>query len=126
MADLKHSFDTLADDLAAILDALDLQDVTLIAHSFASGEAVRYLSRHVAERISGLLLLAPAAVPTLIVQGDRDASAPLELTGQPAAALIRGARLEVYEGAPHGLYFTHQQRLNVDIARFATSAGRTA
>jgi non-heme chloroperoxidase len=57
--------------------------------------------------------------PTLIVQGDRDASAPIEITGRPAAALIPGARLEVYEGGPHGLYFTHRERLVADIAKFA-------
>lgn len=57
--------------------------------------------------------------PALVIHGDRDASAPLELTGQPTAALIAGAQLVVYEGAPHGLYFTHQERLNRDIAAFA-------
>jgi pimeloyl-ACP methyl ester carboxylesterase len=58
----------------------------------------------------------------LIIHGDRDASAPLEITGHPAAALIPGARLEVYEGGPHGLYFTHKERLNQDIATFIHGA----
>lgn len=57
--------------------------------------------------------------PVLVIQGDRDASAPLPLTGQRTAALIPGARLKVYAGAPHGLYFTHAERLNRDIAAFA-------
>src|SRR5262245_10871098 len=38
-------FDTLADDLAAVIDTLDLRDVTVVAHSFSSGEIVRYLGR---------------------------------------------------------------------------------
>ena len=59
------------------------------------------------------------AVPTLIIQGDKDASAPLEITGRRVAALTPGARLIVYEGAPHGLFVTHVDRLNADIAAFA-------
>jgi non-heme chloroperoxidase len=57
-------------------------------------------------------------VPTLIVQGNRDRSAPIELTGKPSAQLIPGCRLLVYEGAPHGLMFTHMDQLNADILRF--------
>ena len=56
--------------------------------------------------------------PTLVIHGDIDASAPLELTGRPTAALIPGARLEVYQGAPHGLFVTHMDRLNADVAAF--------
>jgi non-heme chloroperoxidase len=58
-------------------------------------------------------------LPVAVVQGDRDASLPLPLTGRPSQALIRGARLTVYEGAPHGLFLTHAERLNGDIAGFA-------
>lgn len=202
-----YDFDVLADDLEAVLSKLALTEVTLIGHSFAAGELVRYLSRHSAARIAKLLFLAPAATPfltktadnpygvdaaffeasraqfsrsfpdwaeanaepyftpetsravkdwtlgmmlqtslqaaialnriqvstdfrpelawidrpTLVIHGDRDASAPLELTGRPTAALIPGAELIVYEGAPHGLYFTHQERLNRDIAAFVSN-----
>lgn len=56
-----------------------------------------------------------------VIHGDRDASAPLELAGRRTAALIPGARLDVYEGAPHGLYFTHKERPNRDLASFAAS-----
>ena len=48
-------------------------------------------------------------VPTLIVQGDRDRSVPVELTGKPSAELIPGSGLLVYPGAPHGLMFTHME-----------------
>lgn len=58
-------------------------------------------------------------LPVSIVQGGRDASLPLPLTGRPSQALIRGARLTVYEGAPHGLFLTHAERLNHDLAAFA-------
>lgn len=198
-------FDTLADDLDAVVTKLDLARLILVGHSFASGEIVRYFSRHGSGRIDQVVFVAPASIPfllktsdnpngvegvvfeelrqafardfprwaegnaapyfaphthrgaidwtirmmtqtsllaavelskiqtstdfrselsridrpVLIIHGDRDASAPIDLTGRPAAALIPGARLEIYEGGPHGLYFTHAERLTRDIAQFA-------
>jgi non-heme chloroperoxidase len=197
-----YDFDTFADDVAALVDELDLSRLTLIAHSIAGGEAVRYLTRHGRKRVARAILVAPTTpmllktddnpdgapkagfealwaqwrrdypkwvadnvapffipetstammrwgvnllqtslpillacsramvgedfraemrridVPTLIVHGDRDRSAPIELTGKPSAELIRGCRLAVYEGAPHGLMFTHMDLLHADILRF--------
>jgi len=200
-----YDYDTLADDLAAVLDALDLRGVTLVGMSIAGGEMVRYLTRHSARRIARLIFVGTAAtpyrqrtpdnpsgvpadtaeafrrqlvrdfpnwmdqngspffvpatsqpmrdwvrslmfgaslkaivecarsmmatdfraelrtiaVPTLLIHGDRDVSAPLDATGRPTAALIPGARLEIYEGAPHGLFLTHMDRLTGDILAFA-------
>lgn len=57
--------------------------------------------------------------PALVIHGTKDASAPLEMTGRPTAALIPGAELKVYEGAPHGLFATHAPQLAADIAAFA-------
>jgi pimeloyl-ACP methyl ester carboxylesterase len=65
-------------------------------------------------------------VRTLIIHGDRDASAPLEITGRPTAALIPGSELRVYEGGTHGLMFTHMQRLNAELAAFASTAAAKA
>ena len=62
--------------------------------------------------------LAGIDVPVLVIHGDVDASAPLEITGRPTAALIPGARLEVYPGGPHGLYVSHRERLAADFAVF--------
>jgi len=56
--------------------------------------------------------------PTLVIHGDKDASAPLAITGQRLAAGIRGAELKVYAGAPHGLFVTHMDRLNADLEAF--------
>jgi non-heme chloroperoxidase len=203
-----YDYDTLADDLARVLEHLDLRDVTLIAHSMGSGEAVRYLTRHGDDRIARLVLLAPTtpfvlktpdnengvdgalfaesrdewrrdfgrwilenerpyfgdglpgcdvslllrdwtkadmlattlqaaiefqrsavetdfraelsriSVPTLIIQGDADASAPLPLTGMRTAELVPNSRLLVYENAPHGLYLTHRENVNADLLTF--------
>jgi pimeloyl-ACP methyl ester carboxylesterase len=62
--------------------------------------------------------LPKISVPTLILHGDNDASAPIDLTGRPTAALIRNAQLKVYEGAPHGLFLTHKERVNADLLGF--------
>ncbi|WP_116202384.1 alpha/beta fold hydrolase [Amycolatopsis circi] len=56
-----YEFDTLADDLAAVLDTLDLADVTLVGHSMGGGEVVRYLSRHGDERVARIALVGATA-----------------------------------------------------------------
>jgi non-heme chloroperoxidase len=61
-----YQFDTLADDLAALLDELDLTDVTLAGHSMGGGEIARYLSRHGGRRVSRIVLLS-STVPKLEV-----------------------------------------------------------
>jgi non-heme chloroperoxidase len=58
------------------------------------------------------------AVPTLIVHGDRDRSAPIEATGIPSAELIPGCQFLTYKGAPHGLMYTHMDQLHRDILQF--------
>ncbi|MHC2438287.1 alpha/beta fold hydrolase [Bradyrhizobium sp. USDA 4451] len=198
-----YDLDTLTDDVAAVIEQRGLRDVTIVAHSMGSIEAVNYLARHGADRIARLVLVAPttpyliqtddnpdavpramveaqnAAIaqdfskwmgeneapffmpdtpettrawvremmlsvplpvalacrktisfadlraaasaidrPTLIVQGDKDASAPLELTGAKTAKLIRGSKLAVYQGAPHALPLTHSGRLMADLLAF--------
>ncbi|MBK3734540.1 alpha/beta fold hydrolase [Azospirillum brasilense] len=50
-------FDRLADDLATLLDTLDLHGVTLVGHSMSCGEIVRYLSRHGDRRVSRAVLV---------------------------------------------------------------------
>ena len=201
-----YDYDTLADDLEAVLDARGLARVTLVGHSFASGEIVRYLSRHGSRRVAGIVLVSPAStpyllktadnpagldaslfeasiaemcasfpdwierraqayfgpgtsrtaiqwtadmmlrtsflaaiqlprvqmltdfrgelaaidVPALVLHGDCDASAPLEITGAPTAAALARATLKVYEGGTHGMYFNHAARVTEDIRAFVT------
>jgi non-heme chloroperoxidase len=54
-----YDFDTFADDLAAVIEHLDLWKVTLVGHSMGCGDIARYLSRHGAERIARAALVAP-------------------------------------------------------------------
>ncbi|GAV35267.1 aryl esterase [Roseomonas sp. TAS13] len=204
-----YDYDTMADDLAAILDALDLRDATLVGFSMGGGEVARYLSRHGGSgRVSKAVLVAavtpfllrtednpegvdrsvfddmvvnlqadrpaflasfgkqffgagllsfsissellqwtgnlalmasPKAtldcvrafsetdfradlpqirVPVLVIHGDADNTVPIDAAGRHAAAMIPGARLVEYPGAPHGLFFTEKDRLNQDLLRF--------
>ena len=197
--------DTLADDLAAVIEQLGLRGVTLVGHSMGAGEIARYLSRHGTSRIARAVLVAPITpfalktpdnpsgveravfdatvaelvedrprylaanapgffgssdavspemlqwgvrmalqsslkasvqmlrsnattdfrpdlqsfkIPTLIVHGTADLSAPLELTARRTAQGIPGSRLEVYEGAGHGLFLTEKERFNRDLLAF--------
>lgn len=204
-----YDFDTLADDLAAVLDALDLAGVTLVAHSMGCNEVVRYLSRHGSKRIERVALLGtmtpclakrpdnpdgidpaifamvrreqlmvdfpqwvednlppfvapdtPApmrdwlrglalqgslhalcecnralaeadfreelrgiALPVLLIGATLDASAPFDLTAVPTAQLLPQASFKVYEGAPHGMFITHRERVNRDLLEFIGATG---
>ena len=53
-----YDYDRLADDLAAVINQLDLTDLTLVAHSMGNGEAVRYLRRHGSARVARLVMLS--------------------------------------------------------------------
>src|SRR5687767_14465949 len=198
-----YDFDTLAGDLATMIERLNLREATLVGHSMGCGVVVRYLSRHGAGLVARAALVAPTTpfilktqdnpdgvdgkiferlraiwsrdfpkwladnarpffapetspemiqwglkmgmqtslkaviecnravtdtdfraelpritTPTLIIHGDADVSAPLELTARKTERLIPGSRLKVYEGAPHGLFITHMDRLNSDLHDF--------
>jgi non-heme chloroperoxidase len=63
-------------------------------------------------------------VPALIIHGDEDASAPIDLTGRKTAELIGGASLTVYPGAGHGLYASDHDMLNADLLAFINAHAR--
>jgi non-heme chloroperoxidase len=55
-----------ADDLAAVLDALDLKRAVLVGHSTGGGEVARYIGRHGTKRVAGVVLIA--AVPPIMLK----------------------------------------------------------
>ncbi len=203
-----YDYNTLSDDLKALIDQLELEDVTLIGFSMGGGEVVRYFSRHGGVHISKVVLISaitpymlktdsnpdgvpedvfdskrnelaedrigfleefgqtffgvtlinspiskplleyyrslcavasPRAtsecvkafsgtdfrsemklinVPTLIIHGDADKTVPIEATAKQSAKSIPNNTLIVYEGAPHGLFYTEKEKLNADLVRF--------
>lgn len=62
--------------------------------------------------------LAAFTVPTLIIHGTGDQTVPIDAAGRAAARGIPQAKLIEYEGAPHGLFATHKERLTGDLLTF--------
>lgn len=203
-----YDYNTMAGDLKALLDALDLRDVTLVGFSMGGGEIAKYFSLYGGARIAKVVMIScvvpymlqttdnpdgvpqqtfddmleamtadrptflegfnkdfygvslisnpvtsayltnasskamdasPIAtiecaksfastdfrldvlkinVPTLVIHGDGDKTVPIKATGEVTAKLIEGAIFKVYEGAPHGLWFTEKSKLNQDLVDF--------
>jgi non-heme chloroperoxidase len=204
-----NDMDHYADDLAAVIEGLDLKGVTLVGFSTGGGEVARYIGRHGTSRVKKAVLVSavtplmlktmdnpgglpievfdglrkahdanrsqlyldlasgpffgfnrPGAVPsqgliqtfyvqgmqggakntydsiaafsatdlrpdlkkfdvpTLVIHGDDDQVVPIDASGRAAAALIRGAKLIVYKGGPHGITDTHKDQLNQDLLNF--------
>lgn len=82
-----NDMDTYADDLAALIEALDLHDVVLVGHSTGGGEVTRYLGRHGTARVAKAVLVG--AVPPLMVKTENNPE------GTPIAA-FNGIRQAVY------------------------------
>jgi non-heme chloroperoxidase len=61
-----NDMDSYADDLAAVIDALDLNDATLVGHSTGGGEVARYIGRHGTKRVAKVVLIA--AVPPIMLK----------------------------------------------------------
>jgi non-heme chloroperoxidase len=63
-----NDMDTYADDLATVIDSLDLKDAMLVGHSTGGGEIAHYVGRHGTSRVSKMVLIS--AVPPLMVKND--------------------------------------------------------
>ncbi|KUG06862.1 alpha/beta fold hydrolase [Solirubrum puertoriconensis] len=64
-----YDYDTLASDLNAILEGLNLQNVTLVGFSMGGGEVARYMSRYGGARVSKVVLVA-SVLPYLLKTDD--------------------------------------------------------
>ena len=67
-----------ADDLAALMEALDLKDATLVGHSTGGGEVARYIGRHGSKRVAAAVLIA-AVPPQMIKTPSNPDGLPIEL-----------------------------------------------
>ena len=70
--------------------------------------------------------LARIDVPTLVIHGDADRILPLAATGKRTQELVKGSRLAVVEGGPHGVTWTHAEQVNRDLLEFLGQARRSS
>ncbi len=207
-----YDYDTLTDDLKAVIDHLKLEHITLVGFSMGGGEVIRYFSRHGGAKVSRAVLISavppfmlqtadnpggvpkeamdefaneikedrvgfltsfgktffgvnlinravsepllnyytmlcslasPRAtlecatsfsttdfrsemetvnVPVLIIHGDKDKTVPMEGSSVLSAKMIPVNEFIIYEGSPHGLFYTDRKALNEDLVEFIHSA----
>lgn len=83
-------YDTLADDLAALMDERDLQDATLFGFSMGGGEVARYIARHGEARLHSVVFAA--AVPPYLMKGPDNPDGPL--TAEKAKEMEDGLKAD--------------------------------
>jgi len=82
-----NEMDTYADDLATLVEALDLMDVIHVGHSTGGGEVARYIGRHGTKRVAKAVLIG--AVPPLMLKTPANPSGlPMEAFDQIRAAVL--------------------------------------
>jgi non-heme chloroperoxidase len=82
-----NDMNTYADDLAALVQALDLKSAIHVGHSTGGGEVARYIARHGTKRVAKAVLIA--AVPPLLLQTPGNpAGAPIQVFNQLRASVI--------------------------------------
>ncbi|GAA4930542.1 non-heme chloroperoxidase [Nonomuraea thailandensis] len=72
-----NDIDTYADDLATLIETLDLRDVVLVGHSTGGGEVTRYIGRHGTSRVAKVVLLG-AVPPLMLKTEDNPQGLPIE------------------------------------------------
>jgi non-heme chloroperoxidase len=82
-----NDMDTYADDLAALVETLDLQDAIHVGHSTGGGEVARYIGRHGTDRVAKAVLIG--AVPPLMLKTDANPGGlPMEAFDQIRAGVL--------------------------------------
>jgi non-heme chloroperoxidase len=100
-----------ADDLAALIEALDLKDVTLVGHSTGGGEVARYIGRHGTKRVAKAVLIA--AVPPVMVKSEANPEGlPIEAFDAIRAGLVKD-RSQFYRDLAPQFYGANRPGSNV-------------
>ncbi|MGF6974373.1 non-heme chloroperoxidase [Paraburkholderia sp. JPY465] len=73
-----NEMDTYADDLAALIEHLDLQDATLVGHSTGGGEVAHYIGRHGTGRVAKAVLIG-AVPPLMLKTADNPLGLPIDV-----------------------------------------------
>jgi len=83
-----NDMDGYADDLAAVIEALDLEDVTVVGHSTGGGEVARYIGRHGTKRVARAVLIA-AVPPIMLKSAANPEGLPMEIFDGLRSALMK-------------------------------------
>lgn len=98
-----NDMDTYADDLAALIDQLDLRDVSLVGFSTGGGEVTRYIGRHGTGRVAALVLVS-AVPPFMLRTDDNPGGVPIEVFDGLRAASLED-RAQLYHDLADGPFF---------------------
>ena len=84
----RNDVDGYADDLAAVIEALDLHDVTLVGHSTGGGEVARYVGRRGTARVAKAVLIA-AVPPIMLKSASNPEGLPMQVFDDLRSSLLR-------------------------------------
>jgi non-heme chloroperoxidase len=108
-----NDMDGYADDLAAVLEALDLRDATLVGHSTGGGEVARYIGRYGTKRVAKTALIA--AVPPLMLKTTTNPEGlPLEVFDNLRSGIVKD-RSQFYKDL--ALMFYGANRLGAKVSQ---------
>ena len=97
-----NELDTYADDLAEVIEALDLHDIVLVGHSTGGGEVTRYMGRHGTGRVAKAVLLG--AIPPLMLKTEANPEGlPIEAFDEIRAG-VAGDRSQYYKDLSAAFY----------------------
>jgi non-heme chloroperoxidase len=106
-----NDMDGYADDLATVMEALDLNDATLVGHSTGGGEVARYIGRHGTKRVAKAVLIA--AVPPLMVKTDSNPEGlPIEVFDDMRSGLTKD-RSQFYKDLAIAFYGANREGAKV-------------
>jgi non-heme chloroperoxidase len=100
-----YDMDTLADDVAALIEHLDLRDVTLVGHSTGAAESARYLARHGEDRIAAVAFVS-GVLPYLERTEDNPEGVPVAAS-EASVAHFRRDRPKWFADRAQGYFATH-------------------
>jgi non-heme chloroperoxidase len=116
-----NDLNTYADDLAELIDALDLHDVVLVGHSTGGGEITRYIGRHGNERVAKAVLVG-AITPLMLKTAANPGGTPIEAFDAIRAGVLSD-RSQFYADLAVPFYGANRNGANVSDGILASSGG---
>ncbi|MBU8820671.1 alpha/beta hydrolase [Mycolicibacterium goodii] len=105
-----HDMDHYADDLAAVVEHLDLHDAIHVGHSTGGGEVAHYLARHGQDRAAKAVLMS--AVPPIMVQTDNNPGGLPKSVFDDLQAQLAANRSVFYRALPSGPFYGFNRQQN--------------